>query len=189
MEAKRKVISVIVSWRKIDTVFWKEFEMKTQSLMGFKCRKPKIQSRPSFPSPYSWGHHFSSHRPWHCAGILRQPPEKVFLLLQAQTGQEKIIRVASWSYKERSFVEPARKRCPENAGNLSCPLKNLTHKHSRKRRLDENVWNCERALKFSIVPCKQLDGNGIMCVCVYKGWEAGEGPCTRRMWPTSAQQV
>lgn len=139
---------------------------KHKAWWDLNVENQKFSLAPSFPSPYSWGHHFSSHRPWHYAGILRQPPEKVFLLLQAQTGQEKIIGVASWSYEERNFVEPARKRCPENAGNLSCPLKNLMHKHSRKRRLDENAWNSECALKFSIVACKQLDGNGIMRVCV-----------------------
>lgn len=85
---------------------------------------------------------------------------------QYQIDQEKIIRVLSQSYKERNFVEPARKRCPGNAGNLSCPLKNLMHKHLRKRRPDENVWNNECALKFGIVACKQLACEGIVRACV-----------------------
>ena len=145
--------------------------MKTQSLMGFKCRKPKIQSRPLFSlplfmrSPFFISQTMASCRDPEAAtrkSILAPASTK-----QDQTGQGKIIRVVSQSYKERNFVEPARKRCPENAGNLSCPLKNLMHKHLRKRRPDENVWNSECALKFSIVACKQLDCNGIVCACVH----------------------
>lgn len=143
MEAKRKVILVIVSWRKIDTVFWKEFEMKTQSLMGFKRRKPKIQSRPLFSLPLFMRSRFLiSQTMASCRdpeAVTRKRVLAPASTKQDQTGQEKIITVVSQSYKERNFIDPARKRHPENAGNLSCPFKNLMHKHLRRRRLDENV--------------------------------------------------
>lgn len=144
--------------------------MKTQSLMGFKCRKPKTQSRPLFflplfmRSPFLISQSMASCRDAEAAtriSVLAPVSTK-----QDQTGQGKIIRVVSWCYKERNFVEPARKRHPENAGNLFCLLKNLLLKCLRKRRLDENVWYSECALKFSIVACKPFACEGRVCVCV-----------------------
>lgn len=143
--------------------------MKTQSLMGFKCRKPKTQSRPLFFLPLFMRSQFLISQSMASCRDPEATTRKSVLApvspKQDRTGQEKIIRVLSWSYKERNSVE--WKRCSENAGNLSWPLKNLMHKNSGKRKLEKNVWNCECTVKFSIVACQQLDSNGIIHECMH----------------------
>lgn len=141
--------------------------------MGFKCRKPKTQSRPLFflplfmRSPFLISQSMASCRDPEATtrkSVLAPVSPK-----QDRTGQEKIIRVLSWSYKERNSVE--WKRCSENAGNLSWPLKNLMHKNSGKRKLEKlceivNVqWNSALWLVNSLI-LMELFMSACMRACV-----------------------
>lgn len=140
MEEKHKVISVIVSWKKIDTVFWKEFEMKTQSLMGFKCRKPKIQSCLLFSLPLSMRSPFLISQTMASCRDPEAATRKNILApvstTQDQTGQVKTIRMAYLKLQREKLHRTSKKKTSRKGRQPLLSPKILLPKHLR---LGQNV--------------------------------------------------
>lgn len=146
--------------------------MKTQSLMGFKCRKPKIQSCLLFSLPLSMRSPFLlSQTMASCrdpeAATRKNIPVPVSTT-QDQTGQVKIIRMAYLKLQREKLHRTSKKKTPRKDRQPLLSLKNLLAKHLR---WGEKVC----ALKFSIA--NSLIVKKLCCVHVCRGHTKNE--CAR----------